>query len=455
MSMDAEEVNRVVDLHSSRMVEDLRRLVRQPSISAQGVGLEECAGLVAEMMRDAGIKVELIRVDGAPPFVYGEIGSSFAGDRRTVIFYNHYDVQPPEPLELWTSGPFEADVREGKMFGRGVSDNKADVVSRISVVRMLSDAGELPCNVKFLVEGEEEIGSPHLPEVVRANSHKLKADACIWESGGLDEKERPTITLGMKGILYVELQARVARRDAHSSLAAVVANPAWRLVWALGQIKGEDERIKVPGWYDDVREFTDEELAALEEMPLEEELIKEELGIESFLLGMTGFELKKALAGAPTATICGLNSGYTGSGPKTVLPSTASAKLDFRLVPDQDPEKLLETLRSYLASRGFGDLEVRPLSMERAARTSLNEEIVRDAAEAARVTFGKKALISVSSAGTGPMYLFVNELKTPSICIGCTHAFSRAHAPDENLRLDVFVEGTKWVANTLNLFGGR
>lgn len=238
-------------------------------------------------------------------------------------------------------------------------------------------------------------------------------------------------------------------------MAAIVGNPAWRLVWALSAIKGEGERITVPGWYDDVKEFTAEELRALEEKPLEEELIKEEFGLKEFLFDMSGLELKKALAGAPTATICGLASGYTGPGSKTVLPSVASAKLDFRLVPAQNPRALLEKLKSHLLDQGFGDIGVKPLTMEEAARTSLREAIVHDAAEAAKQTFGKEAVISISSAGTGPMYLFVNGLKTPSICIGCTHAFERSHAPDENQRLDVLIQGTKWVARTLALFGGR
>lgn len=452
--MAIEEVCGRIDGSASKMVEELRRLVRQPSISAQGMGLGECASLVREMMVGAGIKAELLEIDGAPPYVYGEMLSGKPG-RRTVIFYNHYDVQPPEPLDLWSSDPFAAEIREGKMYGRGVSDNKADIISRINLVRAFAECDGLPCDVKFLVEGEEEIGSQHLYALVEKNVDRLRADACIWESGGLDERDRPEITLGMKGMLYVELVAKVANRDAHSSLAAVVANPAWRLAWALSKIKGEDERIRVPGWYDEVRAFTTEELKALEDMPLEEELIKEELGLKGFLLGMSGLELKKALAGGPTATICGLASGYVGPGSKTVLPSAASAKLDFRLVPDQNPRVLLEGLKSYLTDQGYGDVEVSSFTMEEAARTSLNEEIVHDAKEAARQTYGREAVISVSSAGTGPMHLFVNKLKTPSICVGCTHAFERSHAPNENLRLDVFVEGTKWVARTLASFGSR
>ncbi|MBO3802867.1 MAG: M20/M25/M40 family metallo-hydrolase [Candidatus Brockarchaeota archaeon] len=452
--MSVGEVCKEIESRSPRFVESLRKLVKQPSVSAKGTGLAECADLVKEMMAEAGIEAELIGVEGAPPFVYGEALAGKPG-ARTIIFYNHYDVQPPEPLELWSSDPFAAEVRGGKMFGRGVSDNKADIVSRINLVKVFLDSGGLPCNVKFVIEGEEEIGSPHMPALVERHAERLKADACIWESGGLDEKDRPEITLGMKGILYVELLSRVANRDAHSSLGAAVANPAWRLVWALSKIKGEDERILVPGWYEDVRPFTEKELEALEKMPMEEELIKADLGVEEFLLGASGMELKRALVGGPTATICGFQSGYAGPGSKTVLPSTASAKLDFRLVPDQKPGKLLKALESHLAHQGFGDIKIVPLSQEEASRTSLDEEIVHCASEAASRTYGRDAVIKVSSAGSGPMYLFTNRLKIPSVCVGCTHAFENAHAPDENLRLDVFIKGTEWVARTLDLFGKR
>jgi acetylornithine deacetylase/succinyl-diaminopimelate desuccinylase-like protein len=452
--MTIEEICSRIDGDSTRIVEELRRLVRQPSISAQGVGLRECADLVMEMMAGAGIKAELLRVEGAPPYIYGEVRCDKPGAGRAVIFYNHYDVQPPEPLELWSSDPFGAEIRGGKMFGRGAADNKADIASRINLVRILAERGELPCDVKFLMEGEEEIGSKHLPALMEREASRFRSEACIWESGGLDEKDRPEITLGMKGMLYVQLGAQVASRDAHSSLTAIVGNPAWRIIWALSTIKGADERIKVPGWYDDVRAFTAEELRALEEWPLEEASIKEDLGLRDFLPHRSGLELKEALAGGPTATICGLSSGYTGPGSKTVLPSVASAKLDFRLVPEQSPSLLLQRLKSHLLEQGYGDIEVTPLSMEEAARTSLREAIVHEAAEAARQTFGKEAIINISSAGTGPMYLFVKGLKTPSICIGCTHTFERSHAPDENQRLDVLVQGTKWVARTLALFGG-
>jgi len=450
--MNIEELCILIDKKAPDLVQSLSKLVKQPSISAKGVGLVECASLVKEMMEEAGIKSEFIDIEGAPPFVFGEVKSK-RHDAKTIIFYNHYDVQPPDPVELWSSDPFAAEIREGKMFGRGVSDNKADIISRINLVKAFLELGDLPCNVKFIVEGEEEIGSPHLPVLAERNAERLRADACIWESGGLDEKERPEITLGMKGILYVELQSQVAKRDAHSSLGAAVANPAWRLVWALSKIKGEDEKILIPCWYEDVKELTDEELKALEEMPLEEELIKADLGVKEFLPGISGMKLKRALVGSPTATICGFQSGYTGPGSKTVLPSTALAKIDFRLVPDQKPEKLLKALESHLAFHGFGDIEVCVLAKEEAGRTRLDEEIVHCAAEAAKQTYGRDAIIKLSSAGSGPMYLFTKRLKTPSICIGCTHAFERAHAPDENLRLDIFIQGTKWVARTLSLFG--
>jgi len=448
-----EDVCRYIDESSDRLVEDLRRLVRQPSVAAQGLAMEECAQLVKEMMEEAGIMAELVRAPGAYPAVYGEAYSR--GAEKTVLFYNHYDVQPPEPLELWRSPPFDAEVREGVIYGRGVGDNKGDLASRIRLVQLLLEREELPCNVKFLVEGEEEIGSVHLPEIVQSLGDRLRADGAVWENGEIDERGRPIITLGMKGIIYAELRVRTAGRDAHSSLAAAVANPAWRLAWALRELKAEDERILVPGWYEDVRPFTPRELELLEKQPFEEEEFKKDVGITEFLRGMTAEEAKRALVGNPTCNIAGINSGYTGPGSKTVLPAEAFAKLDLRLVPEQNASNLLERLKAYLASKGFSDIEVTPLGLEDPCRVDPDSEIVMVSAEAARETYGKEAVLAVSSPGTGPMYLIARNLGIPCTSVGVGHPLQYYHAPNENQRIDVYIQGTKWMARTLYRFASR
>lgn len=401
------------------------------------------------MMEEIGVKAELLEVPNAFPVVYGEIRSR-KNAKRTVLFYDHYDVQPAEPLELWETPPFEPSIREGKMFGRGVADNKGNLVSRLKLVESwLKTRGDVPCNFKFLVEGEEEIGSLHLEQYFERYGEKFACDGVVWEFGGVDEEERPAITLGVKGILYVELEAKGPVRDVHSATAAVVDNPAWRLVRALDTLKDEKDRILIPGWYKGVKSFTREELEYLKAEPLHEKAMKEELGIKAFIGGMRGLEAKKALAGKPTCTICGLISGWTGPGSKTVLPSKALAKIDFRLVLGQRPKVLLERLKRYLRAKGYGDIVVHEYGMEEAARTSPSDPFVQAAVRAAEQEYSKPPVVSISSAGTGPMYLFTKNLKAPCICIGVGYPYTRGHSPNENMRIQDFVKGTKWLARTI------
>ena len=250
-----------IDRHAQSYIAALQRLVRQPSISAQGIGLEACAALVAEMLQEIGAQVQVLRLPGAAPLVYGEIKGT---SPKTLLIYEHYDVQPPDPLEEWICDPFGAEVRDGKIYGRGAADTKGNLVARMCAVQALREVtGRVPLRVKFLVEGEEEIGSPHLRQYAQAHPALFEADGCLWESGGKDHQEIPNLYLGVKGIVYVELEARGAVRDLHSSLGTIVPNPAWRLVWALATLKDKDERIRIEGFYDDVAEPTPEDVAQL------------------------------------------------------------------------------------------------------------------------------------------------------------------------------------------------
>ena len=449
--MTLEAAFRYIDDRSEEIVERLVRLCRQPSVSAQNLGLEECARLVQTMMEEVGLQAEILPLTEGPPVVLGRYERP--GAQKTLVFYNHYDVQPPEPLELWESDPWAAEIRDGRVYARGAADNKANIASRLSVVdALLKTQGELPCNLIWVVEGEEETGSPHFKEFIERYGSRVRGQGAIWEFGGLDYGDVPAVTLGLKGMLYVELSVKTLGRDAHSANAAIAENPAWRLVRALSTIQDGLGNITVEGWYDDVRPFTPEELEALEREPLDEEQLRRDLGISQFLRGLTGLELKKALAGAPTANIAGLWSGYTGKGHKTVLPAEAHAKMDFRLVPDQDPKKLAQLLREHLEKHGFGDVELKIQAETPAARTPITDPIVRVAAETAREVFGKEPNIHVSSAGSGPLYYFTNALKLPTVAIGCNHPYSNTHAPNENQRIDVLIQGTKWIAAVVERF---
>jgi len=440
-----------IERNKDRFVEQLRTLCRQPSVSAQNSGLSETAEIVKGFLSESGFSVELFSPTKGPPVVFAEQSSKLGA--KTLLIYNHYDVQPAEPVELWTHPPFSAVLEDGRVYARGASDNKGNIVSRLLAINaLLKVRGAVPCNIKWVIEGEEEIGSPHFAEFITAYRARLSGDSAIWEFGGLDYEDRPLVTLGLKGMLYVEFKIQTALKDSHSARAAVVENPAWRLVRMLETLQDEDGRILIEGWYDDVIPFTPEELEVIRVMPLEEHSIRDELGIKNFLYGLTGFEFKKAFYGNPTANIAGIWSGYTGPGHKTVLPSVARAKMDFRLVPEQDPVKLAGRLRQHLSRHGFGDVEVVLQAENPAARTPINSPIAKIAAKTARDVFHREPVTLVTSAASGPMHYFTNTLKLPTVAIGCNHARSNTHAPDENQRVDVFVQGSRWIARVIEEF---
>jgi acetylornithine deacetylase/succinyl-diaminopimelate desuccinylase-like protein len=432
----------------------LRDLCRRPSIAAQGVGLAETAEHVAGLMAEVGIRSRVVPVPGGAPVVYGEVKGR---SPRTLMFYNHYDVQPPEPLDEWEGDPFGAEVRDGKLYARGAADNKGNLVARICAVdAMLHTQGELPASVRFVVEGEEEIGSVNLPRFVREHGRLVTADACIWESGSRDLQENIVLALGVKGICYIELEARGANRDLHSSTATIVPNPAWRLVWALATFKDRNERILIDGFYDAVAEPSDEEMAQLRRIaPLRDDAAQlKDYGLDRFLLGVSGVELLKRNLFQPTCTICGVTSGYGGPGSKTVLPRRAVAKVDFRLVPQQRAQDILARVKAHLAQHGFADITVRPLGLEDPAKTPLSAEIVKIVAESARRIYNREPLIFPCMAGSGPMHVLTGERGIPTIGSGIGYAHSNVHAPNENIRIADFVDGMKHIGMVLHLFGG-
>ncbi len=449
-----DRVFQYIDAHRAEYVELLRGLCRQPSIAAQGIGLNETAGQVETLMAEAGIRARTIPVEGGAPVVYGEVKGK---SPRALLFYNHYDVQPPEPLEEWESEPFGAAIRDEKIYARGVADNKGNLLARVCAVDALLHAqGEIPATARFIVEGEEEIGSVHLPKFVREHPDLVAADACIWEAGYRDIQENIVLALGVKGICYVELEATGANRDLHSSVGTIVPNPAWRLVWALSTFKDRNERILIDGFYDDVLEPTDDEMAQLRRIaPLRDEAAQlRSYGLDRYLLGVSGVELLKRNLFQPTCTICGVSSGYGGPGSKTVLPRRAVAKVDFRLVPNQRSEDILKKVKAHLAQHGFADFAVRALGNEEPAKTPLTADIVKVVSEAARRIYNREPLVFPTMAGTGPMHVLTGARGIPTIGTGVGYANSNGHAPNENIRIADYIEGIKHIAMVLHLFAG-
>jgi len=437
--------------HLDESIAELQRLVAQPSVAAQNWGLAECAALVAEMLQKRGFRVEIIPTGGAPVVFAERPGRS----PKTLLFYNHYDVQPPEPLDLWLSPPFEPQLRDGKLYGRGVSDDKGHLLSRIFAIdALLAAEGELPCTVKFIVEGEEEVSSVHLKAFVRDNAAKLAADACIWEFGGVDHHERPMQYLGLRGICYVELSVTTASMDVHSGVGgSIFPNAAWRLVWALNTLKGPDERIRLPGFYDPVRPPSDRDRELMAALPESADEYRKRFGLDHFLKGLSGgLELRLAEVFEPTCTICGLTAGYQGPGSKTVLPAKASAKLDFRLVPEQTPEQVLAALRAHLDAQGFADVEITFLGGERPARTDPDHPFIRLVCETAEPVYGQSMQIVPMVGGSGPNWPFIEYLHLPIATAGVGHPGALAHAPNENLRLDLYLKGAQHIARILKAF---
>jgi acetylornithine deacetylase/succinyl-diaminopimelate desuccinylase-like protein len=311
----------------------------------------------------------------------------------------------------------------------------------------------LPCTIKFVVEGEEEIGSVNLEPFVKAHRDLLAGDVCVWEVGGVDHEDTPIQMLGLRGICYVELYARTANQDVHSGTGgSIFHNAAWRLVWALNSLKDQDEHILLPGFYEDVIPPTDREIALLAKGPEMIPYYMETYGLDGFLKDIED-ELELAIQGVyqPTCTICGLTAGYQGTGSKTVLPATASAKVDFRLVPNQTPAKVLEQLRTHLDAHGFEDIEIVDLGGNPAAKTDPDHPAVAMAVQAARDVYEKPTRLIPMIGGSGPNFIFQKYLDVPIISSGAGDSQSNAHAPNESISLDLYQKGAKHFARLVML----
>lgn len=432
-------------------IRELSQLVSQPSVGAQDWGLNECAALVGQMLEKRGFTARVMPTDGAPVVFAERKGKS----DKTLLFYNHYDVQPPEPLELWDSPPFEPALRNGKLYGRGVSDDKGHIAARLFALDALLDSdGDLPCNIKFIIEGEEETASVHLHKFVLEHKELLAADACVWEFGGVNEAEIPIQYLGLRGICYVELSVESLSTDVHSGLGgSIFPNAAWRLTWALSTLKGPDERIRIPGFYDNVRPPSEHDRELLAALPDVSQEYKSRYGVKEFIKGLNGgTELKVEEIFSPTCTICGLTSGYQGPGSKTVQPARASAKVDFRLIPDQTPAEVLEKLRAHLDAEGFKDVQIEFLGGEPPARTDPNDPFINIVVDTAKDVYSVPMLKVPMTGGSGPNYPFVHDLRLPVATAGLGYPDTRAHAPNENIRLDLYLKHARHMVRVIREF---
>ncbi len=440
--------------NEAQAIAELRRYCAQPSVSATGEGIGEMAAIVRADLEALGATVQMLEVGpGEPPVVYGTLGE---GD-KTLLIYNHYDVQPVEPLELWDSSPYELTERAGKLYARGASDNKGHLVQRMQAIRAWQETvGPLPFKINWFIEGEEEIGSPNLEPFCEAHVDLLRADGCLWEMGNHDEAGRPILSLGAKGLLYVELSVRSSKGDQHSAFGTLVPNAAWRLTWALSTLKAADETILIDGLMDYVAPPDETDLALLRAIPFDETAMQQTFGIDGWVGGLSGPAALKRHFFGPTCTICGMESGYTGQGQKTVLPATARAKVGFRLVPNLTPHITVDLLRRHLDKHGFEDVRIDRWGGEHPGKSDPNAPIVRAAIAAAHQTYpDQEPVIYPLAPGTGPVWPVAIAHGTPLVSFGSSYARANLHAPNENIRRDDYLRGIEMMGHFIAEFATR
>jgi len=362
-------------------------------------------------------------------------------------------VQPAEPFELWTSPPFEPQVRDGKLFARGAADDKGEIAARLAALDAVraAHAGDLPCNILWVIEGEEEVSSPNIAAFVKEHLYMLRCDGAIWEGGGVSPDERPVNVLGYRGILAVQLEAQTMSRDAHSGNAHILPSAAWRLVNALSILKDPSEHILITGFYDQALPPSSVDLELINNLPSYEETTKANYGITRFVRGATGDAYKRAEF-EPTCNIQGMIAGWVGEGVKTVIPARSMARLDFRLVPGQDPDDIFEKLQRYLIEQGFEDIKLTRLGSMWPSKSPGDDPLVLLTNRTAEEVYGSPPVVVPLGGGSTPVYAFAGPLGIPVVNAGIGYEYARAHAPDENFRLEDFLKGAKHIARIIDEF---
>ena len=429
-----------IDANQQAFIERLIDYVRRPSISAYGEGIADVAEYIAEVLRRIGLTVKIMPTEGWPMVVARHEEQPNA---PTVLLYGHYDVQPPDPLEAWFSPPFEPTIRDGRLYGRGVGDNKGQHLAQILAIEsLLVCHGTLPCNVIVLLEGEEEVGSPHIAHFVERHQDLLNADLVIIADGPVDISGRSQIVFGARGILSFDLRVREAHRDLHSgNWGGVVPNPIWTLVHLLGTMKDAQGTIMIDGFYDNVLPLTELEQAALRDLPIDVNAIKADLGL-THLDQPRERPFAERLSAWPTLTINGFHGGYDGPGSKTVLPHEAVAKCDIRLVESQTTEEVFTKLQAHVQHYA-PHVEVIWQGGMDPSKTPLDSPFTQHLYAAIVAAQGEPPLLVPALGGSLPNYVFTKHLGIPAFVIPYANADEANHAPNENLELERFIKGIK------------
>jgi acetylornithine deacetylase/succinyl-diaminopimelate desuccinylase-like protein len=439
-----------IDGHSQTFLARLIDYLRRPSISAYGEGMGEVAEYIATVMHQMGLTIQIMPTGGWP-MVFGEY--HVRDNAPTVLLYGHYDVQPPDPLEEWITPPFEPTIRNGRLYARGVGDNKGQHFAQLMALEtLLSCRGTLPCNVKVLLEGEEEVGSPHMPDFMRAHRDELQAELVIVSDGPVHENGQSTISFGVRGVLDIELRARGANRDLHSGhWGGIVPNPLWTLVHLLATMKNERGDITIDGFYDHVQPLTALERQALAHLPIDVDGVKRSLGIQRLDEPQERHYFER-LAAWPTLTINGIHGGYGGPGSKTVLPYEAIAKCDLRLVEAQTADDILAKAKAHV-QRHAPEVTVTSYGGMDPSKTPLDSPFTEPLRQAIIAAQGAPPLLVPAKGASLPNYVFTKTLGMPVFGVPYANPDESNHAPNENMEIARFMMGIKTGAAMLSYLG--
>lgn len=443
-----QNIKNYIEQNKQRFLDELFELLRFPSISADPKYKEDVARtatFVAEKLRAAGAdKVEVCPTAGHP-IVYGE--KIVDPNKPTVLVYGHYDVQPPDPLELWKTPPFEPTVRDGKIYARGACDDKGQFYMHVKAFELMLQTDGLPCNIKFMIEGEEEVGSDNLGVFVNKNKERLKADVVLISDTSMISLESPSLETGLRGLSYVEVEVQGPNRDLHSGVyGGAVANPAIILAKMIASLHDENNHITIPGFYDDVVSLSEEERAALNKAPFDIEEYKEDLGIEE-VWGEKGYTTLERTGIRPTLEVNGIWGGYTGEGAKTVLPAKASAKISMRLVPNQDSNKITEIFKNHFKriAPDTVKVSVRPHHGGEPVVTPTDSVAYRAASKAIEESFGKSPIPTRGGGSIPIVALFEQELGIKTVLMGFGLDSDNLHSPNEKYDIANYLKGIETI----------
>jgi acetylornithine deacetylase/succinyl-diaminopimelate desuccinylase-like protein len=444
-------VDQYIEKHSRRFIDELKELCSFPSISNHGKeAIEPARDWIGDRLSRYTNRVETLEAGGMPA-LYAEVPGA---GRRTLLLYQHYDVQPVDPIDLWDSAPFEPVEKDGRIIARGVADDKADVMARIHALETLKALDEVPVTLRFLVEGEEEIGSKTFEKIAHDHAGKLAADGCLWESGSsFDDAGRPQIQFGCRGLLYVQLRVKMLDFDQHSGWASIYPSAAMYMVAALASLRDQDMNIKIDGFYDNVVKPTEADRRMMAKIDPEVDKRKELVGFDHLVRNPRQEAVIEQMLFTPTCNIAGVTTGYQGPGSKTVLPAEATAKLDFRLIPNQDPADVAMQLRKHLDSHGFDKVEIQWSDGEKPARSDPDSAVGKTMIDCVRELYAEPVLWPFMPA-TGPMHPVVADLGIPTVLpVGVGRPDNRIHAPNENIHAADYVNAVRLMCRVWERFG--